>query len=910
LGAAWQPVPAERKVTSSFTVLGEAPGDAETKEGRPFVGPAGVLLTHALLKHNVARSQYDVVTVLACQPPRNDLSSFMTKLAAKNRKLARAKQPLIPTPHQCCRPRLEDDLRHASVLALGSTAVKSLLHTQQSIMAMRGGPVGLLADTAQPDGSREGSTAGTLVTKLFPTMHPAFLLRAPKWAIVWESDVGRALRFFADRLQWVPPMIHMPVGEGGIDGVPPRYVPPVDIVADFLASPFSAWDTETDGIEALRCNLRSFQVARPTASGVWEALVIGFHSCEGPRVARGQGMRTFYADATPEILGLVRGYLQSAKQIKIGWNSGYYDRMVVERVFSCKVRGNIDGILYHRVVAPELPHGLGVAGSIYTDVTAWKADNEGTKLAWGARTDEQLHQYGGTDAVVTGMVVVAMEPETQRRGALTPLPALNSIRPGWSLLHVDHWTQELCVGMHRVGMRVDQELRASMEAERWVQVKELHATLIEAARGTGASSGWVADASTWIGQVAFGDIGDIDADDVDADDADDADINPGSTQQIRHLLYEQWGLAPVAWTATGDPSTGDVAIREHLIDPMLTVEQRRFLEALRRFRRIRNKEIGTVLAPLRLETHFDAKGRGGLTWTDGRVRSTWNAHVTQVGRLSSSRPNVQNCPVHLRGIFAPQAGNVFVGADLDQAHLRIIANRWRVQRLLECFATGKDPHLLLGLDIFGDKLRNAAGFVDVCTKPKKGTAASAIRDNNKTLRYAGAYGAGIETIWKTITKTEDKKTGKLLYASLTQDEVRRMHHIWMKAEPEWRGAWEFEFQTWQTSGFCSDPIFNRKVDFATEDDRGAIINFPILAAESAIMHYAGIQLLDAIPFEKWGPGTGIVNQCHDAFLIECPADQADWVLGVLHEVMGQIRFPGWEVPFTSEAATGPSWDQV
>ena len=47
---------------------------------------------------------------------------------------------------------------------------------------------------------------------------------------------------------------------------------------------------------------------------------------------------------------------------------------------------------------------------------------------------------------------------------------------------------------------------------------------------------------------------------------------------------------------------------------------------------------------------------------------------------------------------------------------------------------------------------------------------------------------------------------------------------------------------------------------------------------AGLMNVALLKLVQEIPYEKWGPGTGIINQCHDAIVIECPADGCSYTI--------------------------------
>ncbi len=52
-------------------LIGEGPGSEENKQGKPFVGKAGQLLTKMLLAINLQRSEVYITNVVKCQPPGN-----------------------------------------------------------------------------------------------------------------------------------------------------------------------------------------------------------------------------------------------------------------------------------------------------------------------------------------------------------------------------------------------------------------------------------------------------------------------------------------------------------------------------------------------------------------------------------------------------------------------------------------------------------------------------------------------------------------------------------------------------------------------------------------------------------------------------------------------------------------------
>jgi len=65
------PVPGEGPLDARVMVVGEAPGRREDEQGRPFVGPAGQLLTRLLELAGLRRDRVYITNVVKCRPPGN-----------------------------------------------------------------------------------------------------------------------------------------------------------------------------------------------------------------------------------------------------------------------------------------------------------------------------------------------------------------------------------------------------------------------------------------------------------------------------------------------------------------------------------------------------------------------------------------------------------------------------------------------------------------------------------------------------------------------------------------------------------------------------------------------------------------------------------------------------------------------
>lgn len=117
------------------------------------------------------------------------------------------------------------------------------------------------------------------------------------------------------------------------------------------------------------------------------------------------------------------------------------------------------------------------------------------------------------------------------------------------------------------------------------------------------------------------------------------------------------------------------------------------------------------------------------------------------GRMSCSRPNMQNIPVRgegsseLRAMFVPRPGHVFVVSDYDQIELRLLAHYLNDAGFKEKIERGDDVFAELAaylaptlqyLDEFGDDPANY----------RKGAPGAEKRVAAKNTTYAISYGAG------------------------------------------------------------------------------------------------------------------------------------------------------------------------
>jgi DNA polymerase len=146
--------------TAELMFVGEAPGFHEDKQGVPFVGAAGQLLSKLLDGIGLKREDVYIANVLKCRPPGN-------------------RDPL-PEEIESCEPHLWRQIELIEpklICTLGNFATKLL----------SGKPTGITQVHGRP---QEVVLGGNAVT-LYPIFHPAAALYTPRMLQVLQEDFAR-----------------------------------------------------------------------------------------------------------------------------------------------------------------------------------------------------------------------------------------------------------------------------------------------------------------------------------------------------------------------------------------------------------------------------------------------------------------------------------------------------------------------------------------------------------------------------------------------------------------------------------------------------------------------------------------------------------------------------------------------
>jgi DNA polymerase len=151
---------------AGLMVIGEAPGADEDAQGEPFVGRGGQLLTKILEAIDFKREDVYIANIIKCRPPENR--------RPESDEVAEC-EPYLYKQIDLVKPKF--------ILALGLTAVNTLLKSKHTMGAIRGK---VLEFRGIP---------------MMTTYHPAALLRNPEWKRAAWEDVQLLRRLYDEILE-------------------------------------------------------------------------------------------------------------------------------------------------------------------------------------------------------------------------------------------------------------------------------------------------------------------------------------------------------------------------------------------------------------------------------------------------------------------------------------------------------------------------------------------------------------------------------------------------------------------------------------------------------------------------------------------------------------------------------------
>lgn len=307
---------------AKILIVGEAPGSEEERQGVPFVGASGALLTSMLHDAGILRTECSITNVTNLRPPNNEIEHFFLdkKLTCPGPEIAEGMAQLKSIIERAP-PNL--------IIALGRTALWALTG-ESSINNWRGS---IMPCTLVPG------------VKVLPTYHPAAVMRVWEWKTITTHDLRRA------KYEAMFPEIKRPEW-------------------NFLIAPsFETAMSTLDSLKGKRLAADIETIARHIAcvGFAWskqDAICIPFAI---------QGGKPYWTEA--EEIAITMKIQEVLETSDIIWQNGLYDTQHFAKHLGIRPNHSNDTMIAQSVLFPGLPKALDFISSMYCErYYYWKDD--------------------------------------------------------------------------------------------------------------------------------------------------------------------------------------------------------------------------------------------------------------------------------------------------------------------------------------------------------------------------------------------------------------------------------------------------------------------------------------------------------------------------------------------------------
>lgn len=518
--------------------------------------------------------------------------------------------------------------------------------------------------------------------------------------------------------------------------------------------------------------------------------------------------------------------------IKYVWHNGKFDIGKLEWLHDIHARVDEDTLLQHYVQINEKQgtHGLKALGSLYLQAPAWDDELDDIKRTW-CRTHKIPLKSFTYDCLPISTLIPYMQRDCIATYRLFQR-FKKLARPESEFIY-----KQLCRAsnvfkdIELAGQQIDVEYLDELE-------KDLNAKILTAKRHL----------------AKYG------------------NFNPNSPKQLAEKLQEV--------LHTHVSSTNALTLETLQNNPVLvkTQEQADFIQGIMDLRKY-TKYLSTYVVAIRNEL-----------CDDNRVRSTFNLHGTETGRLSSKDPNAQNFPrnKYIKNLIVSAPGHILVQLDYSQAELRCLAMMSKAPALVQIYKDGKDLH-----DMVADMMFGEGAHQD-----------KELRTMAKTISFGVVYGRGASNIAETFHRS--------------MGEAKRIIDKWFDALPGVREYINARRMDAKRGAPC-ETLFGRNRHFILTNEnmnhiQNEYINTPIQSIASDFTLLSLMNIYDYLQ-ENWKGVAQIISTVHDSIMLEVE-DNPIYVKEITEkclQIMAETPLqyvPDCEVPFVADADSGYKWGEL
>lgn len=289
------------------------------------------------------------------------------------------------------------------------------------------------------------------------------------------------------------------------------------------------------------------------------------------------------------------------------------------------------------------------------------------------------------------------------------------------------------------------------------------------------------------------------------------------------------------------------------------------------------------------------------------LRTTFNQHITDTGRLSSSGPNLQNIPSRgsegkqARDMFVARPGHVLVVADYSMMELRMLAHYSKDPNLLAAFVDGKDLHTLTGANQAG------CSYDDLKQRVDAGDAdAKKLRSIGKTSNFGLTYGMGAKK-YQLLLLTQNQ-------LEVSETESKRLIDAYNET---FAGATEWKHRVVRHArrlGYVQTILGRkRRLPGLASPDRYEVMRAERMGINAIIQGSCADVISQAMPAIQRALGAingRILLQVHDELVCEVPEQYAATGLLLVQQLMTALINPRLICPMVADAHTGRTWGEA
>lgn len=368
------------------------------------------------------------------------------------------------------------------------------------------------------------------------------------------------------------------------------------------------------------------------------------------------------------------------------------------------------------------------------------------------------------------------------------------------------------------------------------------------------------------------------------------DVHPGSDVQVLKMLGDL-GLANIKYKKAADGKMIMVRKKTTDIEALTLLKDKHPVIPLIMRWKVLSKLVDAFINVL-LEKADE----------DNRVRSTIRITRVITGRLATSNPNLMAIPVRtedgrkIRGGFQAPPGFKLVSGDQSQVEMRVIAHLSQDPAMLDIFQTGKDIHSFTASRMFGKPVEELDEMLHRYPAKRVGFGVLNLISAGKLLRemtLGGAKGWTEERCQKLITDWFGIYHGVADYVEERKAEARRTGMVRdlagrMRLIPEIMSV-------------------HRRI---REEGVRYSVNAPIQMGAQAIEKEAMYQCRWI--YEEAFPNGEVIplNQIHDDVIWQIREDLVDVVIPLIKESMEHCMDDRLSVPLKVDFKVGDDWEHM